>query len=124
MGLTNNHKMPLDDELKMQISLGTINAISHNKLATMIKHATDLHILEWAFKHNSAKVRAAAIENLNLPIGLFIHAGLFNDTQTEHIAYKITLDNRHQEIIDALKIVTNYPQLSLKLNESVTSKRK
>ncbi len=109
-------------ELQVQIGLGLIP--TESKIATIVKRTQNINILKWALKHRSVKIRAAAIENINLPIGYFIHSGLFAITAGERIAYTKVLDERTVEMKQVLKVIAEYPQLSLIFNDEVTTEHK
>lgn len=98
-------------ELKVQLGLGLI--APDNALATIIGNSTDTNVLAWAFKHKIAKIRAAALSNPRLPVGLFIYGGLFASTQTERRAYNKMLSKRKKDMQRTLQVIAEYPQLSL-----------
>jgi len=103
-------------ELKTQLGLGTI---ADNKLATVIKYTQDSFILEWAVKHRSAKIRAAATENLYLPINLYAFRGLFLTTSTERIAYEKVLHVRRKQLEQLFAtVIASYPQLNVIFSEN------
>lgn len=106
-------------ELKAQISLGVIP--NDNKLATLIKWTSDQAVLLWAAQHSSAKVRASAIKNLNLPLGKYIERGLFASTTTEKNAYYDVLEYRKAEVVKLLSVTVDWPQLSLNFDQDAVT---
>lgn len=102
-------------ELKTQLSLGTI---ADNKLVTVVKYTHDPFILAWAVKHRSSKIRAAATENLCLPVNLYAFRGLFLTTIAERIAYEKVLNVRRKQVEQLFAtVIASYPQLNFIFSE-------
>lgn len=107
------------NEILVQIALGV--ADTPHQIAKLVKTTTDITALEWALKYKNTKVRAAAVSNAALPIGLLLWACIFERSKTvQNILVKI-VDTRCNEIEHALNIVKYYPQLSMDWNDAGTT---
>ena len=83
------------NEILVQIALGT--ADTPQQIAKLIKKTTDVYALEWAVKYKNTKVRAAAINNKALPIGLLLWACVFETSKTVHeVLIKIVRERRNE----------------------------
>lgn len=98
-------------EIEVQIALGTIE--SPQQIAQIIKKTSDIEALEWAAKHKNTKVRIAAIKNPALPISSFLHACVFELSQTAREAVEQVMATRCDEIHHTLELINCYPQLKL-----------
>ena len=110
------------NEIAVQIALGT--ADTPQQIAKLVKKTTDVAALEWAIKYRNTKVRAAAINNKALPIGLLLWACVFETSKTTREVLTKIVGVRKNEIKCALTIIKYYPQLSMDLNDEFTSKHR
>ena len=101
------------DEIEVQIALGTVD--TPQQIARLIKQTTDAEALAWAIKYKNTKVRAAAINNKELSIGLLLWACVFETSKTVRKVLDKIIDERRNEINSALKVMQYYPQLSMSL---------
>jgi len=101
------------NEIIVQIALGTAN--TPQQIAQLVKLTTDADALEWAIRYRNTKVRAAAINNKVLPVGLLLAASIFETSTTVKKILSKIVKERSVEIERALKIVKHYPQLSMDL---------
>ena len=107
------------NEIDVQISLGT--AETPQQIAQLIKKTTDIEALEWAVKYKNTKVRAAAINNSALPIGLFLWACTFETSITVRAVLERIMMTRRNEITNILNFIKYYPQTSMVFNDESTS---
>lgn len=101
------------NEIKVQIALGT--ADTPQQIARLIRQTTDADALEWAIKYRNTKVRAAAISNPALSIGLLLWACVFETSKTTKEVLDKTVNERRGEMECVLGVVRHYPQLSMDL---------
>lgn len=102
-------------EIDAQIALGTAN--TPQQIAQLVRKTVDIAALEWAIAHSNTKVRIAAINNVVLPIGLFLSACVFETSETVREALVKMLDVRQDEIKCVLNVIRYYPQLSMDLKQ-------
>lgn len=107
------------NEIDVQIALGT--ADTPQQIAKLVKKTTDVVALEWAIKYRNTKVRAAAISNKALPIGLLLWACVFETSKTTREILVKIVSARQGEIGCVLNVVKHYPQLSMDLNDGTAS---
>ena len=98
-------------EIDVQIALGT--ADTPQRIAKLVKMTTDVEALEWAIKYRNTKVRAAAINNPALPVGLLLWSCVFELSTTVNTILVKVVDNRQKEIKNVLDVIKHYPQLSM-----------
>ena len=101
-------------EIFVQISLGT--AETPQQIAKLVKQTTDVEALAWAIRYKNTKVRAAAINNVALPVGLFLWACVFETSKTVRESIERIIDERNGEMVKALSIIKHYPQISMGLD--------
>lgn len=101
------------NEIEVQIALGT--ADTPQQIARLVRQTTDTNALEWAIKYKNTKVRAAAINNPSLPIGLLLWACVFETSKTTKEVLAKVVSERGGEIERVLRVVKHYPQLSMDL---------
>ena len=106
-------------EIFVQISLGT--AETPQQIAKLVKKTTDVEALAWAIRYKNTKVRAAAINNVALPVGLFLWACVFETSKTVRESIERIISERNGEMIKALNIIRHYPQISMDLDDEFTS---
>lgn len=102
------------NEILVQISLGT--AETPQQIAKLVKKTTDVEALAWAIKYKNTKVRAAAVNNVALPIGLFLWACVFETSKTVRESIERIIDERNGEMIKVLNIIKHYPQISMNID--------
>ena len=107
------------NEIDVQISLGT--AETPQQIAQLVKKTTDIEALEWAVKYKNTKVRAAAINNPALPVGLFLWACTFETSKTVRELLERVMMARHNEMMDVLNFIKYYPQISIVFNDESAS---
>jgi len=105
-------------EIFVQISLGT--AETPQQIAKLVKKTTDVEALAWAIRYKNTKVRAAAINNVALPVGLFLWACVFETSKTVRESIERIISERNSEMIKALNIIKHYPQMSMGLDDEFT----
>lgn len=108
------------NEIDVQIALGT--ADTPQQIAKLVKKTTDVDALKWAIKYKNTKVRAAAINNKALPIGLLLWACVFETSKTTREVLTKVVSVRRNEIECALNVIKYYPQLSMDFSNEFTSK--
>ena len=101
------------NEIDVQIALGT--ADTPQQIARLVKQTSDIPALEWAIKYKNTKVRAAAITNPSLSIGLLLWACTFETSKTVKVVLTKIVSDRKSELECVLGIVKHYPQLSMDL---------
>lgn len=100
-----------EKEIRIQIALGTLPT-APTRLAPIIKKADDEGLLKWALNHKSGKIRAAAVQNISLPIYDFIRYALFDRTIVVQMAVTKRLDNSDfKNTIKSLLKILSHPQL-------------
>ena len=107
------------NEIEAQIALGT--ADTPQQIAKLVKKTSDVEALEWAIKYRNTKVRAAAISNKALPIGLLLWACVFEVSKTTREILAKIISERRDEIGCVLDVIKYYPQLSMGLNDDITT---
>ena len=105
-------------EIFVQISLGT--AETPQQIAKLVKKTIDVEALAWAIRYKNTKVRAAAINNVALPVGLFLWACVFETSKTVRESIERIISERNDEMIKALNIIKHYPQISMGLDDEST----
>lgn len=108
------------NEIKAQIALGT--ADTPQQIAKLVRQATDVDALVWAIKYRNTKVRAAAINNKALPIGLLLWACVFETSKTVRVVLAKVVSERRNEIKRVLNVIEYYPQLSMDLSNEFATK--
>lgn len=108
------------NEIDVQIALGTVD--TPQQIAKLVKKTSDAAALEWAIKYRNTKVRAAAISNKFLPIGLLLWACAFETSKTVRERLEKIIFERREEMRDVLNMVKYYPQLSMDWNNGSTTK--
>lgn len=106
------------NEILVQIALGTVD--TPQQIAKLIKKTTDVEALAWAIKYRNTKVRAAAINNKALPIGMFLWACVFETSKTTREVLAKIVSERQGEIKCVLNVIKYYPQLSMDLDNGFT----
>lgn len=106
-------------EIFVQISLGT--ADTPQQIAKLVKKTTDVEALAWAIRYKNTKVRAAAVNNIALPVGLFLWACVFETSKTVRESIERVVGERNGEMVKALNIIKYYPQISMGLDDAFTS---
>lgn len=107
------------NEIDVQIALGT--ADTPQQIAKLVKKTTDADALCWAIKHKNTKVRIAAITNIALPIGMLLYACVFESSSTTREALVKMINIRLKELEAVLRVIQDYPQLSMDWNNGFTS---
>jgi len=106
------------NEIAIQIALGTVS--TPQQIAQLVRHTTDIDALEWAIKYKNTKVRAAAIKNDALPVGLLLYSCTFETSKTARKVLEDIIYKRQGEVERVLHIIRHYPQLSMDLNNEST----
>ena len=107
-------------EIDAQIALGL--ASTPQQIVCLIRKTSDPGTLHWAVRHKNTKVRMAAINNATLPVGLLLYASAY---ETAYIARELLEKvnaSRHIEIDAVLEVIRYYPQLSMDLNNGISTK--
>ncbi|KKM67617.1 hypothetical protein LCGC14_1469330 [marine sediment metagenome] len=108
------------NEIDVQIALGTVD--TPQQIARLVRNTVDVEALEWAIKYRNTKVRAAAINNAALPIGLLLCACVFETSKTTKEVLERVVSERRGEIECVLNVIKYYPQLSMDWNDAATPK--
>lgn len=107
------------DEIAVQVALGT--ASTPQQIAKLVKQTTDVEALEWAIKYRNTKVRAAAINNSALSIGMLLRACVFEPSKTVREVLVKVIRERQNEIECVLDVIKYYSQLSMDLYDGLAS---
>ena len=104
-------------EFDIQVALGSISLTNGNVIARIMKITTDPELLKFGVKSGNTRVRAVTSRNKHLPIVSLIRLYLIDGTTTVRDSAQISVHERWDEIDDVFKVVTDYPQMSLKLDD-------
>ena len=106
-------------EIKIQEAIGAVSKGS--EIATLVRASDDPKAILWASKHKYAAVRAAAAKSLLIPFSQLLRLYFCDAYGTVKDACKQSIQKRSQEFEQLLKVMEEFPQLSLQLGDRNSS---